>query len=135
MNDLKIAVRALRKNPGFTLIVVFILALGIGGTTAIFSAVRAVLLRPLAFPEPDQLVRAFNVTRGHRGTVSPPARSSGQTISRRGRSPLPPCLTTTSRISRASSDLPRGARYPPALSSRPARSIGRSSSPAARWSP
>jgi len=81
MNDLRIAVRALWKNPGFTLIVVFILALGIGGTTAIFSAVRAVLLRPLAFPEPERLVRAFNVTRGRRGTVSPPDFSDWRTQS------------------------------------------------------
>jgi putative ABC transport system permease protein len=72
MSDIKFALRALRKHPAFTLAAVFILALGIGGTTAIFGAVRAVLLRPLAFPEPDRLVRVFNVTRGHRGTASPP---------------------------------------------------------------
>jgi putative ABC transport system permease protein len=81
MNDLKFALRALRKSPGFALIAVFILAVGIGGTTAIFSAVRAVLLRPLAFPEPNQLVRAFSVTRGHRSTVSPPDFSDWRTQS------------------------------------------------------
>ena len=56
MNDLKFALRQLRKSPGFTLTVIMTIALGIGGTTAIFSVVNATLLQPLPYPHPEQLV-------------------------------------------------------------------------------
>jgi putative ABC transport system permease protein len=54
--DLKVAVRHLLKSPGFSLTAVLMLAFGIGATTAIFSIVEGVLLRPLPFPEPDRLM-------------------------------------------------------------------------------
>ncbi len=55
-NDLRLTFRRFRKNPGFTVAIVLTLALGIGATTAIFSLVEGVLLRPLPFKDPDSLV-------------------------------------------------------------------------------
>src|SRR5580692_5557114 len=55
-NDLRLTYRRFRKNPGFTVAIVLTLAFGIGATTAIFSLVEGVLLRPLPFKDPDRLV-------------------------------------------------------------------------------
>jgi putative ABC transport system permease protein len=57
--DLRICLRSLRRSAGFTTVVVLTLGLGIGATTAIFTIVNGVLLRPLPYPEPDRLAAIF----------------------------------------------------------------------------
>ena len=60
--EIRIAARRLRRAPGFTLACILTLGLGIGGTTAVFSVMRAVVLQPLPFPQPERLVRLYEVT-------------------------------------------------------------------------
>ena len=70
--DVKYAARSLRKNPGFAMVAVLTLALGIGANTAIFSAIDALMLRPLPFTAADQLVRIYSIQKGVFNTFANP---------------------------------------------------------------
>src|SRR4026208_1661259 len=73
MNDLRLALRQLVKNPGFTAVAVLTLALGIGANTAIFSLFNSIALRPLPVPGADRVV---SLHQSLRGVVSREVRAS-----------------------------------------------------------
>src|SRR3954467_390351 len=73
LQDLKYALRTLGRTPAFTAAAVLAIALGVGGSSAMFSVLESVVLRPLAAPEPGRLVRVYEVGRdGYRGSWSTP---------------------------------------------------------------
>jgi predicted permease len=82
VQDIRYAVRMLRQHRGFSLAVITTLALGIGATTAIFSAVDAALLRPLPFAAPERLVelRSIHIPWGPRGIEEPDPRPSIRSV-------------------------------------------------------
>src|SRR6201994_3712893 len=60
--DLKFVVRSLAKTPGFTIVAIVVIAVGIGVNTAVFSVINTVLLKPLIFPHPEELVMLLNTS-------------------------------------------------------------------------
>jgi putative ABC transport system permease protein len=61
LTDMRFGIRQLLKTPGFTVVAILTLAFGVGATTAIFSVVNGVLLRPLPYPEPERLVQVLEI--------------------------------------------------------------------------
>ncbi len=64
--ELRYAMRQLRRAPGFTILSIVIIALGIGATTSLFTVVRSIMLRPLPFRDPDRLMMVFEHFRNNR---------------------------------------------------------------------
>ena len=79
LNDLKFSLRSLRRQPGFAVAAIVTLAVGIGATTAIFSTVNAALLRPLPFPDPQNLFAVYTPATDGRFTTG---RDSGVELAR-----------------------------------------------------
>ena len=73
--DVRLAWRGMRRTPGFALVVLTTLALGIGANTAVFSVLRRVVIKPLAYANPEQLVRIYGATtrNPHAGNLLTPA--------------------------------------------------------------
>jgi len=70
--DVKYSARSVRKDPGFALVAVLTLALGVGANTAIFSAINALMLQPLPFTAAEQLVRIYSIQKGMFNTFANP---------------------------------------------------------------
>jgi hypothetical protein len=70
--DLRLVVRSLRKSPGFVTVVILSLALGIGANSTIFSVIDVLLLRPLPYPHPEQLVAIWETQLSRPESTQPP---------------------------------------------------------------
>ena len=69
-SDVRFAARQLRNHPGFTIVGILTLALGIGASTAIFSAVNPILFKPLPYPHPDRILMIWSTFQGARSEVA-----------------------------------------------------------------
>ena len=96
-SDLAVAGRALRRNPGFSLVVVLTLALGVGANAAVFTVVNAVLLRPLPYPAAARLVRLWETRPAESRPDARPQRSPRITVAEM--LVLRPALTTVTGLS------------------------------------
>ena len=75
--DLRFSLRTLRRTPGFTVIAILVMALGIGANVALFTVVRGVLLKPLPFHDPDRLVMLYEAGLHEDDTAGPNVVSGG----------------------------------------------------------
>ena len=108
--DIRYAARVLRRSPGFTIAAVLTLALGIGGVTVIYSALRNILLDPFPYVKSDRMVNVFLMT---------PRRATATTAARWDRTSRSTC-SSSRRCSRRSSSAPpttRSCAPPPAPTS------------------
>ena len=104
LSDVRYAVRQWRRSPAFAAAAILTLALGIGANTAVFSAVSALVLRPLPFPDADRLVAVRAVDRRSSAAHRLSYPNSSTFAARRGRSRISPAITTpTSRSPAAAS--------------------------------
>ena len=111
LRDMRYAVRQLMANPAFTIVAILTLALGIGATTAIFSVVNGVLLRPLPFPNPDSLVLVYEVVPSTDVFPWHPLTSSIGAVRTPCSSESPPSITAVRRSPKAGT--PSGSRALP----------------------
>lgn len=70
MRDLRVSIRTLSRSPGFVLVSILIIAIGIGANVSLFTIVRSVLLKPLPFQDPDRLVKVYGCRHCERGNLS-----------------------------------------------------------------
>src|SRR5438105_7121694 len=102
LQDIRFALRTLRKTPGFTAVAILTLALGIGANTAIFTVVNAVFFHPLAITDPEHIVSLFTTDVRNRGALSnylPISHPNAEDIARSAQSLSAVAITSGSGVS------------------------------------